>query len=418
MPRKPRTHTWFGLIWIALAAILILLLVDQLRAAESHEGPYTIFARGNSALDIPFELVGDMIVVTAMINDAAEVKLIFDTGFGNSGAILYDPEMGRRLGLKYSGKANLGGGGTEGAKFANVATNAKLSLSGATFLQEVLLVLDKPDSFMQDMVFDGIIGGSLTRSVVVLDYDRHVLHLYDPATFTPDIETIFFPVTFSYGIPVIDAKIEVEQGTELDVKLLFDTGTPGMPLMLFTFSDKNLQRPNTTVELLGQGMGGEMAMQFGRIMSLKLGPWVFHHPVTAFADSEEYGTAIVLGQDGMLGHDTIQRFKVTLDYAGGRIGLKPGAGFDRIYELDMTGIAAAPLRDGIHRVEYVLPNSPAATQDIRKGDHILKMDGKDVKTIPWEELRRITTQEGTSITLTILRDSQVFDRTLVLRRLI
>lgn len=418
MSGKSRTHTWIALIWAALIMILAFSPIVHAQTSGQPSGPFTLFAHGDRALDIPFELVDDMIVVGVTINDSVDVKLVFDTGFGNSGAILYDPNMGRKLGLKYSGKANLGGGGTEGGKFANIATNTKLSLPGATFVQEVLLVLDKPDSFMKDLVFDGIIGGSFTRSVVVLDYDNHVLNLYNPAAYKPDSVMIFFPVTFSYGIPVIDAAIEVEQGTELAIKLLFDTGVPGMPLMLFTFSDKRLQRPSTTVELRGQGMGGEMAMQFGRVATLRLGPWVFDHPVTAFADSEAYGAATVLGQDGMLGHDTIQRFKVALDYTNQRIGLKPNTGFDRAYELDMTGIAAAPLRDGTHRVEYVMPNSAAADQDIRKGDIILEIERKDIKAISWEELRRTTTQEGERITLTIARDSQRFNRTLVLRRLI
>ncbi|MFH1011885.1 MAG: aspartyl protease family protein [bacterium] len=418
MSGKFRTHTRIGLVWVALTMILPFSPIQHVQAAEQSTGPYTLFAQGDRALDIPFELVDDMIIIRVTIDDSVDVKLVYDTGFGNSGAILYDPEMGRQLGLNYSGKVNLGGGGTEGGKFANIATNTKLSLPGVTFAQEVLLVLDKPDSFMMNLVFEGIIGGSLTRSVVVLDYDKSVLHLYDPASYTPDSEMIIFPVTFSYGIPVIDAEIEVEQGNTLAVKLLFDTGVPGMPLMLFTFSDKRLQRPNTTVELRGQGMGGEMMVQFGRIASMRLGPWALHHPVTAFVDSEAYGAATVLGQDGMLGHDTMQRFKVALDYAGGRIGLRPNMGFDRIYELNMTGMVAAPLRDGTLRVDYVMPTSPAANQDIQKGDLVLKIDGKDIRAISWEDLRRITTQAGENITLTIVRDSQSFNRTLLLRRLI
>ena len=418
MSGNHRTRTVIGLIWVALTTILPFSPLLHVQAATRPAGPFTLFAGGDRALDIPFELVDDVIVVNATINDSVAVKLIFDTGFGNSGAILFNPEMGRHLGLKYSGRANLGGSGTEGGKFTNVATNVKLSLPGVTFAQEGLLVFDKPDSSLSNLVFDGIIGGSLTRSIVVLDYDRHVLHLYDPASYTPDSEMIIFPVTFSYGIPVIDAEIEVEQGKKLAVKLIFDTGAPGMPLMLFTFSDKNLRRPNTTVELRGQGLGGETALQFGRIASFRLGPWAFHHPVTAFVDSEAYGAATVLGQDGMLGHDTMQRFKIALDYAGGRIGLKPNIGFDRAYELNMMGMCAAPLRDGTLRVDYVMPNSAATEQDIRKGDLILKINGKDVKAIKWEELRQTTMEAGASITVAINRGSQHFNRTLVLRRLI
>jgi predicted aspartyl protease len=418
MSRKFHIFAWIGLLYVAFTAILPFRQILCAQAASQPAGPSTLFARGDRALDIPFKLVDGMIVVTATINDSAEVKLIFDTGFGNSGALLFNPEIGRRLGLNYSGKANLGGAGTEGIKFANIATDAKISLPGVTFLQEVLLVFDKPDSFMQDLVFDGVIGGSLTRSVVVLDYDKSVLHLYDKAAYRPDPETVIFPITFSYGIPVIDAEIEVEQGAKLPRKLLFDTGARGLRLMLFTFSDKKLKQPNNTIELHGQGLNGDLAVEFGRIESFQLGSWGFHDPVAAFVDSEAYGAATVLGQDGMLGHDTIERFRVTLDYAGGQIGLKPGTGFDRPYELDMTGLVTAPMRNGTLRVDYVMPTSPAAAQDIRKGDLILKIDGKDVNAISWEELRRITTQEGTSITLTVMRDSQRFDRTLALRRLI
>jgi len=399
-----------------MVTTLVFSLLGCVRTAAQPTQPQTHFEQGNRAVGIPFEIIEGAIVVTATLNDSVEVKLFFDTGFGSSGVLLHDPEMGSRMALNYVSTVDLGGGGTEGAKTADVAAAVKISLPGVTFPAENAIVLRKPDSLLTGMIVDGIIGGTLTRSVVEIDYDQSVINLYDHSVFQPDPDATEHPVFFSYGIPVIDGALEIEEGKPVPVKLLLDTGAPLMEVMVFTWPEPHFRPNGPTMEFVGRGMGGDVTVQYGRIRSLRLGKYKFENATATFTDSTAYGTATVLGQNGLLGHETLRRFNVVLDYAGSRVFLKPNRRFDHVCEVEMTGITSKPLKNGYHKVFRIRADSPAATQDVRIGDLIVEVDGRDVRTVPFEELYRTLTRDGASVTLTLERGSERLQRTLALRR--
>lgn len=389
--------------------ICIAAAADQVKPAFEH---------GDRALGIPFQMAAQHIILNVMINDSVNADLIFDTGFGVPGAILFDPAIGEKLGLDYAGAADLGGGGTEGAKLADVAVDNTFSLPGVSLPGQQLLVFQRFDSVFSALSPDGIIGAALMEFIVEIDYEESVLNLYDRETYRPDTSAVEFPLIFSYGIPVIEAEVEIEEHETMPLTLLFDTGTADIPLLLFPFSDERIQRPDKTVEIQGEAMGGNMVIQCGRIASLKVGPFTFESVVAGFVDEESFGEAVVLGQNGMLGHDTIERFTVTLDYGGQRLYLKPGRSYEREYEINMAGIQLMPLKDGRLRVQDVIPDSPAAREGLRKGDLVMEINGHDVREMDFREQRRLFSRPDTTVNLILMRDSQTLNHTLALERLL
>jgi len=404
---------------ILLASLVVIVSVsfpgDEVDGQGSR--PAIRFDRGGSALGIPFTWVGQMIGLDVRVNDTLDARMIFDTGFGMQGALLLDPALGERLGLAFARTINLGGGGTAGAREAGVAAGANLALHGVSLPDQTLLVAKNRAPFA-DWPVDGIIGAALMESVVEIDYERRVLNLRDRRSYRPREGAVEFPLVFSHGIPVIDAEVEIDKGMRVPVKLLVDTGVPDVPLLLFEFSDHRIRPPGPTYTLVAEGMGGDMKARLGRIGSLKLGPFLLRDTVAGFVDRESFGTAVVLGQNGMLGHDSLERFHVAFDYQGSRLWLKPNGTYDRRYDVDMTGLTLSAQRDGTYKVIDVGAGTPAAGQGLRKGDLLVAVDGKDLRGVEFPEVRRLLRREGARVSLTIRRGTERLERSLVLKRLV
>ena len=416
MKRKEGFREASSILAVALLASVLVFCPGGDAAGQQAQSAIR-FDRGDSALGVPFRWIGQMIGLDVRVNDTLDARMIFDIGFGGEGALLLDPALGERLGLSFTNTIDLGGGGTEGRREAGVAVGATLALSGARLPNQPLVVIKEGAPFA-DWPVDGLIGGALMGSVVEIDYERKVLNLRDRRSYTPREGAVEFPLTFSYGIPVIDAEVEIEKGRRLRVKLLVDTGVPDVPLLLFEFSDERIRPVGPTHTLVAKGMGGDMKALLGRIGSLRIGPFVLGDTVAGFVDRESFGTAVVLGQNGMLGHDSLERFHVAFDYAGKRLWLKPNAKYARRYDVDMTGLTLSPLRDGTYKVIDVVAGTPASGKDLRKGDLLVAVDGKDLRGVEFPEVRRLLRRDGARVRLTILRGTERLDRSLVLKRLV
>jgi hypothetical protein len=364
--------------------------------------------------------VGKHIVLSVVVNDSLEVDMILDTGLGFlNGALLLDPELGSALGLEYLGQVPLGGGGAEKPRVADVSAGARLSLPGVEFSEQQLLVVRDREPFSEWPV-RGIIGRTLFDCVVEVDYDRLTINLYDRATFQFDECGEELSVTFTYGIPVVEGTVGIEGGEDIPVKLIVDTGAE--ELLLFAHSDKRIAPPETVIEgthgMLSEGMLGDISGVTGRISRLNFGNFAFEEIVTSFPDSASWGPAILLGQNGMIGNDILQKFTVIFDYDGERIFLQSGEKYTETFEANMAGLLYVTRPDHKLRVYEVIQGSPASESGIEKEDLIVEVNGREIGKFENAQLLKLFLQEGASVTLTVERDSQRFTRTLVLRRLI
>jgi len=378
------------------------------------------FHRGNSALGIPFELVGKHVVVQVVVNDSFKIDMILDTGMGLvKGAILLDPEDGRRLGLEYVGHLPLGGGGSEEPKTANVSVGATLSLQGVTFKDQQLLVLTETGRY-EDWPAQGIIGRTVFDCVVEIDYDDSVLNLYEDAAFRSDNSGEALSLTYTFGIPVVDGSVLIEGEEDVPLKLVVDTGAE--ELLLFPYTNERIKPPRNVIRgedgILSEGLLGDILGVTGRILELKVGSFVLDSVVTSFPVEESMGPAVQLGQHGFIGSDVLQRFTVVFDYAADRIYLEPNRWFDEPFEVNMAGLLYAPRPNGYLKVYEVVQESPASENGITKGDLIVAINGEDVRELSSSQQYEIFIQEGSTIELTIERDSQRFTRSMTLRRLI
>jgi len=369
--------------------------------------------------EVPFRMVDDHILISATLNRAVEVELILDTGLGSPGIVIVNPEVAEQLGLEYVTELPLGGGGEGDPRVASVAMGGTLTVGGLEFRDQQVMVFSDEDLFV-DLYADGMVGGTLFMYVVEIDYDRSVLNLYDEVSGDPSDWGHTFDLTFTFGIPVVEAEISLTQGAPVPVRLIVDTGVND-PLLLFSYSDEDLEFAGSTIEgagrVLSEGLTGKMMGSTGRIPGLRLGPFAIDAVVASFPDEESMGPARQLGQNGMLGNEVLQRFAVVFDYGESRMFLKPNEQHDRSFEYNTAGLV---MRGGRHAcwVEDVIVGSPAEKAGIRAGDRIVAIDGRDIPDYTGAEISRIFARLGTSIECTIERGRDRFRCSLTLERLI
>jgi len=412
-----------------LLAFLVMLCVA---CADEHGGRQEAVTAGGPApaaprtgekagsVHIPFRLIDDHIVIAASVNGTPELDMILDTGMGSPGVIVLDPEMGKRLNMKYVARISLGGGGTEKeSRYARVAAGARLSVAGLEFTGQQVLVLEDSSVFAGSYA-DGIIGATLFDRIVDIDYDRCALSFSTGLPAEPSELGHPFDLRFTDGIPVITASVEMAEGQAIPVELLVDTGVND-PLLLFGFSDERLHPSGETVEgrerVLSEGLTGRMLGTICRIPRLKLGPFELSDVVTALPDEATMGGARRLGHQGMLGNEVLQRFRVVFDYPSGRMFLQPNKQHARGFEYNTAGLVMSGGKQ-CYKVEDVLAGSPAEKQGVRAGDRIVAINGRPIHQLGGQEISEIFTRRDTTIEVTIERQSERSRKMLPLRRLI
>jgi hypothetical protein len=123
----------------------------------------------------------------------------------------------------------------------------------------------------------------------------------------------------------------------------------------------------------------------GRTQNFSIGP--FQHRNLLFSSP---------ASGNWLGLAYWSRYKVTLDFPGLTLYLKPGAHFDRLDQPDRSGFDFARCDDGTV-VERVEKGSPAAQAGIEPGDVLKSVAGIPVDQGSLFPIRRLLRQQGQSI---------------------
>ncbi|UCD94521.1 MAG: PDZ domain-containing protein [Candidatus Zixiibacteriota bacterium] len=409
-------------------SVLPLLLVFQLILASVAECRMSIgagqtmpspveFANGKNALGIPFRVIDNNMFLNVLVGDSAEAELAFDSGFPMNGVILYDSLLSYRLGLTFVGEVPLGGGGEDIAK-AKIAVGGLVSLPGVTFSDQRVLVMTNSSDYGH-WPGDGIIGGTVLNSCIAeIDYEKSVINLYEKNSFDTSNAGEVIDLSFSQGIPVVDAVVTQYDGAETPVGLLFDTGAD-VPFALYSNAGLEFEPPPDAFECyISEGIAGDVYGYWGRVKAIRLGSYVMEDPLVAYPTEGFEIVIATLGQNGFFGLVAQSRFTVTFDYPGSRMYVRPNSRFADPFEFNMAGLVLRTTRDGVKKVYDIIPRSPADAAKLKVGDLILAVDGKDVTSIGFREFEKLLTRENHQVGLTVERAGQRFDVSLKLRRII
>ena len=373
--------------------------------------PNVRFASGNSALKIPFELDGNIILLRVRVNNSKPLKFVLDTA---ASITVINPKRVAELRLKTQGQVQ--GRGTGGAIQASLIKGVSLNVPGVTISNQLIAAV----SFGAFPCYpiDGIVGYDFINEFVVeIDYQSKFLNLYDPRSFTYSGKGAVIPISLAGRTPVTRAKIVVEGRETVEGNFEVDTGADGTLVVssLFAKKQKLLEAIPKTIQSTGVGAGGEEEILVGRIKRVELGRLIIDNPTIGLAQDSEAEK-----HDGILGGEILRRSKVIFDYSRKQMILEPNSSFGNPYEVDMSGISLRADEDDckILKIGRVTENSPAAEAGLQAGDIITAIEGKPTSSFASTELEQLFKQNGKELTLTIKRGEDLIQRKIKLRRLV
>jgi hypothetical protein len=387
-----------------------------------------VILRGGGKIDIPFQYENNFIIVDVIFNGVLPLKFIFDTGSEHT--ILTRREITDMLHVNYARKFPIRGADLKTELFAYLATGVQLQINNLFATNRTILVLE--DDYFRFEEFagvdiHGIIGADFFRRFIVkINYRRKMITLYDPSHFNPPHGRegyVEVPLELSRHKPYIRAVTHSQGDTAATVKLLVDSGA-GLPLLLHTNTDSNLQLPPRVIRSnIGTGLGGGLEGFVGRVENLDFAGFHLENVTTHFHDInfEDVDTAFLNKRNGILGNQILNRFTVIIDYVQEKMYIAPNQQIKRRFQYDKSGISmvASGINLTTYNVFFVVPGSPAAEAGVKVGDVIKRVNGLPAGFMTLSDVaRKFQGRTGKRIRLVIDRNGEKIRVRFELRELI
>jgi hypothetical protein len=260
---------------------------------------------------------------------------------------------------------------------------AKYTISGASLPSDAITVALP----LQEMAsglgrdFDGILGAEFVRRFVVeVDYAARVLRIHDRETFAYAGSGETVPIRFNAsGHPVFDGLVTPVGGSPIPARIALDLGSGGSLDLRSPFVAAHHLPGSGTKTIPGIGVagsGGDFSGKLGRVASVRIGPFTIDRPI-AFFSEDRVGAFSMTDVDASVGDRIVERFRIFLDYARGRMILEPSTE-PREPERAFSGASFEALGAGYRtfRVRQVAAGGPAERAGIAVGDVIESIDGK------------------------------------------
>jgi hypothetical protein len=406
---RRRTVPFALLIFIAtLVFVFQTTLPGQSPAPPAQENSAPArFAYGGNAAQNPAVFIGNLIFIPVRIDQAK--SLLFEL---NSGAAATSVDPGYVPTVSNS----------TGASDSTIR-NCLLTLPGVQLPMSALVVADKNDFGSQTgLLYQGTLGADFfNRLVIVVDYLRQTVQLYDPATFKYSGTGKSFPATFLGTAPVIHAKFEVSGRRPLEAG--FEVNTALDAAIVFSKAYTEAHRFSSwrfkTIAVSYPQIDAGSKIFLGRLKTFQIGPYTVQEPVAAFSQSNlaKGGDATVAGA---IGADFLRRFTVIFDLPHQRIIIEPNLGFNKFAEEDMSGLSIVAKGSNLKTFEIVRvqPGTSAASNGIHEGDIIAGVDTEAAADMTLPALRNLFCQVGHKYKLLIERNGKTQEVVLEMKRLI
>lgn len=376
---------------------LICMLVLSPAPAEQNAG----------IAEIPFTVSDNHVVIDVNINGTGPHTFIFDTGAGGT---VIDTDLAGRLGLESVGKVHtMGASGLEEREMLGAATlgigDVSLDIPGA-----VSIPLSGLGKGTKGGAKEGVIGYHLlSRYVVTVDYERKVMVLEEPGSFTPPEGGTTVPLQIGMGIPTLETSIVTGDGRELSGTFHVDLGSRFSLTLTKAFTDEHgiLNRSKPTLKLFGRGVHGSFENDIGRVRSVRMGELQVLEPVTLFTSATE-GALASHGLAGNIGAGILRRFRLTFDYPNSRMILVKNERFSEPDRFDMSGLVfdwQSLSHEGV-RLRMVQPGSPAEEAGMQAGDLVLSIEGIPFRDLDRDSVFGLLTKEGATRKIGFRRDGQ------------
>lgn len=332
-------------------------------------------------IEVPFQFINGHIVLDVNFQGIFDVKFIFDTGAQN--VVLFEKSYVDVFGIKAERTITLRGADLIGNIQANIVRNISMKLEGSKMVERDILVLPTNFLKMEEIIgvnVIGIIGAEFFRNTIVkIDFDRHVLTVFNPNKFSDKVTKGYEEVDceFLENKFYINSRVRINNNGEYkNLRLLLDTGA-AMSFLINTNSDTTLSVPDKLLpSILGQGLGGPILGYIGKVDQFRLDSFNFPNMLTYFQDD----SYIIVGdridqRNGLLGTQVLSRFTIFVDYFRGRLFFKASKNYNKDFKYDLSGMTLHAFGPKLNHffVKAVLDNSPAQEIGLEAGDEIVRI---------------------------------------------
>lgn len=384
---------------VLIILTIVFLLVDFAVASEEVSNECTdqgvlaefTFTKGDYGIFLPVQFKGK------------EHLFVFDTG---ATLTVFDTSLKHNLGR---GKKTVFAR-TSGKPIPVEIFDAPKAFLGPLSMQgcgEVVCMDLKIMGNVAGRKIDGIIGMNFLKNhIVQIDFDRGKLLFLKTMAKNNSYWGTPLPITYNLmGMPQIKGSVLDSIMVEFSEDFVIDTGADFAGDLNRKILDEILARGKTKVseEQFGTG-SGIMKSRIIRISDIQIGP--------------SYCKNLIFreGNWSSLGLEFLSRHLVTFDFPSNRLYLKKGKDFDKIDEINMSGLHLVCVSNEVV-VHSVDEGSPAHEAGIHTDDVIAQINNKDSNAYEMWEVRDILkSKDGQEITMTIKRGDEIKEVSLTLRR--
>lgn len=382
---------------------------------------------GQKQMDIPFEFTNNFIILTITMNGTFPLRFIYDTGAEHT--ILSKRQISDMLQVQYEREFRVKGSDLKTDLIAYLARRIRFDIPDKVVApREDILVLEEDYFRFEEYAgvnVHGILSANIfSKYILRINYDRHIITLYEPSAFKMRDEGYFpIPVEVYRNKLYIKTKLQLVRDSSVDVKLLVDTGA-GLPLLMFSNTHPLVHPPEgAIVSNIGMGLGGYLEGFTGRVSNIELGPFSQSNVVTYFQTLDTAGVNLeyLNGRNGLIGNAMLSRFSVILDYSNSTMWLKPAKHFEKEFLYDRSGLNLIASGSSLNAftVQSVIANSPATDAGIQKGDRLIRVGLAPASLFSLSDLQRILQKRpGKKIKIVIRREGKRYTKVLKLRDLI
>ncbi|WPP52565.1 aspartyl protease family protein [Catalinimonas niigatensis] len=363
-------------------------------------------AKGTLA-SVPFELYGEHIFIRLSINGSEPLNFIFDTGAAST---VISQQKASRIKLSSDGftsvRTNKGPALAYYSKY-NKLRVGELSVDNIRISQ---LTLDHLDKALERRV-DGIIGHDLLkRFVIMVNYDKFALDIYDPVDFQPPQNFTAHQVELISGRPYIHAALTLANGEVLKGKLQIDNGSGSSITVYSPFVDahKLFTKVGRTELIYTMSFAGLIDKNYaGRLTGLDVGNYQMTN-VPIRLNRSEYQKRAFKDGVGHIGNGLLKRFNIAFDYTNGITYWYPNNSFVEEFKDAYSGLVVKSdqKKDRIF-IKYVFDNSPASVAGLAKDDEIVMINNIKTEGRSSYEVSGLLNQTARNIEIVVKRNNEL-----------
>ncbi|MBB3700359.1 PDZ domain-containing protein [Flammeovirga yaeyamensis] len=371
-------------------------------------------------VQIPFELINNLMIISVVINQSDSLKLILDTGV--TYPIISDPNVVKSIGFdqRRVREIDIKGWGTKKDIIAYHSWGNTVNLDGIVGLNQDIIFANHDILLLSKnlgMHVHGLIGATIFNHFIVhIDYIKKKITLYDQDFYAKKRRSKFhkrydkFPleVNKNRSYIVSTAKKQGEE-TTYKLKLLVDTGASHALSILEKENSPMRASVQAIRDHLGVGINGDLYGKVSKLDLWKIGDFIIEDPIAKYPDFDvSHLNKIGKDRHGSIGSEILRRFSVVIDYKNQEILLRKNRDFKQTFQYNLLGLDFIKPFPQLpyYEVSQIREASPASKAGIKKGDRLLKVNGTSVSALTMEEVRNLFRgKHGQKLSLGIVSNS-------------